>query len=176
MSGTRGARYGRLLLFATLLFGIFTMHTVGHPAEQGRTGTALTGSHAMDAAEAPDAGSMASDAMRAVDAVAGDATALAAAAAGPLAPDAMTAAGMAPPPDAGRPGRPAPMQGIDPMAVCLAVLSAWALALLTVLLVARRPADRPAAGAGARSPRMPRPPPPPRPRKAVLIGLSVLRI
>ncbi|MCM2414490.1 hypothetical protein [Streptomyces sp. RKAG290] len=183
MSGTRGARYGRLLLFATLLFGIFTMHTVGHPAEQGRTGTALTGSHAMnappapvDAADDPAAGSMASDAMTAVDAVAGDATALAATAAGPMAPAAMTAAGIAPPPDAGRPGRPAPMQGMDPMAVCLAVLSAWAVALLTVLLVARRTADRPAAGAGARSPQMPRPPPPPRPRNAVLIGLSVLRI
>nr|WTB30720.1 hypothetical protein OG781_15540 [Streptomyces sp. NBC_00830] len=27
------ATYGQLLLFAALLFGIFTMHTVGHPTE-----------------------------------------------------------------------------------------------------------------------------------------------
>ncbi|MFE7479287.1 hypothetical protein [Streptomyces sp. NPDC057552] len=30
---------GQLLLFAALLFGIFTMHTVGHPAEHGTPAT-----------------------------------------------------------------------------------------------------------------------------------------
>ncbi|MGC5001435.1 hypothetical protein [Streptomyces sp. DT203] len=31
MGPKRSATYGQLLLFAALLFGIFTMHTVGHP-------------------------------------------------------------------------------------------------------------------------------------------------
>ncbi|MBO0917247.1 DUF6153 family protein [Streptomyces laculatispora] len=144
MFGMRGARYGQLLLFAALLFGIFTMHTVGHPAEHSGQGTAaMTASHAT-----------AADAMAASHA---------------------TAAGTVHP-DARRPARPAPMQGMDPMTVCLAVLSVWGLALLTVLMVARRPADSVAGGAGTRSPWRPRPPPPPRPRKAVLTDLSVLRI
>ncbi|WP_210586888.1 DUF6153 family protein [Streptomyces sp. GESEQ-35] len=33
MAGTRRGTYGRLLLFAVLLLGVVTMHTVGHPAE-----------------------------------------------------------------------------------------------------------------------------------------------
>ncbi|ROQ71055.1 DUF6153 family protein [Streptomyces sp. NBC_01260] len=133
MFGMRGARYGQLLLFAALLFGIVTMHTVGHPAEHsGQGAAAMTASHA-------------------------------------------TAAGTVHP-DARRPARPAPMRGMDPMAVCLAVLSVWGLALLTVLMVARRPADSVAGGAGTRTSWRPRPPPPPRPRKAVLTDLSVLRI
>ncbi|MEU9203105.1 hypothetical protein [Streptomyces sp. NPDC048332] len=41
MSGTRSTTCGRLLLFAALLFGIFTMHTVGHPAEHSGPGLAM---------------------------------------------------------------------------------------------------------------------------------------
>lgn len=137
MSGTRSATCGRLLLFAALLFGIFTMHTVGHPAEHSGPGPAMpTSSHVMT---------------------------------GPV---------MAPGPAvAVRHGTPAPMPGMDPMSVCVAVLGTWGIALLTLWLVVRRYAVlRPGPGRG-RSPRMPRPPPPPpRPRKAVLTGLSVLRI
>ncbi|MFI9758215.1 DUF6153 family protein [Streptomyces sp. NPDC051963] len=33
MTGTRRGTYGRLLLFAVLLLGVVTMHTVGHPTE-----------------------------------------------------------------------------------------------------------------------------------------------
>ncbi|WNI25098.1 DUF6153 family protein [Streptomyces sp. ITFR-16] len=133
MSGTRSARYGRLLLFAALLFGIFTMHTVGHPAADHAP------EHSGTVASAPQ---MPSD----------------------------PAAGAA------APHHPAaPPHGMDPLAVCLAVLGVWGLALLTVLLLvpATRRAVGPLPGAGAApAVRVP----PPRPRKAALIGLSVLRI
>ncbi|MEV0782596.1 DUF6153 family protein [Streptomyces sp. NPDC050423] len=143
MFGTRSARYGQLLLFAALLFGIFTMHTVGHPAE-----------HSGQVAAATAAGATGVDAMTASPSEATQTTHL----------------------DHRRHDRPAPMRGMDPMAVCLAVLSVWGLALLTALMVARRPVGSAPRTAGARSSWRPRPPPPPRPRKAVLTGLSVLRI
>ncbi|MFF3175094.1 DUF6153 family protein [Streptomyces sp. NPDC057900] len=146
MSGTRSARYGQLLLFAALLFGIFTMHTVGHPAEHGGQGAGPASPHASHSMSM--AGAVSADAdTRAVNA------------------------------QARHPDRPAPMRGMDPMAVCLAVLSVWGLALLTALLVvARRPAGSLPRNSAARSARSPRPPPPPRPRKALLTDLSVLRI
>ncbi|MEU8701535.1 DUF6153 family protein [Streptomyces sp. NPDC048680] len=149
MFGTRSARYGQLLLFAALLFGIFTMHTVGHPAEHSGQGAAETAaSHSM----AASATGVDTTAMNATETT--DATRL----------------------DHPRHDSPAPMRGMDPMAVCLAVLSVWGLALLTALMVARRPVDRVPGTSPAREPWRPRPPPPPRPRKAVLTGLSVLRI
>ncbi|MFJ1924289.1 hypothetical protein [Streptomyces sp. NPDC088131] len=157
MFGTRSARYGQLLLFAALLFGIFTMHTVGHPAEHGGQGAADTAaSHSMTAA-ATGVGAMAMDAT---------------AASRPERPQATGTTQL----DHPRHDRPAPMGGMDPMAVCLAVLSVWGLALLAALMVARRPVDRVPGISPARAPWRPRPPPPPRPRKAVLTGLSVLRI
>ncbi|WP_406449474.1 hypothetical protein OG782_10135 [Streptomyces sp. NBC_00876] len=160
MSGTRCARFRQLLLFAALLFGIFTMHTAGHPSEHSGPGTAMTASD-----------------LTAVDMTAADLTALDMPAAHMQSADRAagdTAAPMTP--QAQRPVLPDPMRGMDPMAVCLAVLSVWGLALLAALLVVRRTAGRQPGSAGARSPRKPRPPPPPRPPKAVLIGLSVLRI
>lgn len=133
MSGTRGARCGRLLLFAALLFGIFTMHTVGHPAS----------------GHAPEHSGPVASAM-------------------PMPPD--------PGHEVAPPHHPAaPLHGMDPMAVCLAVLGVWGLALLTVLLLvpATRRTVGPLPGADAApAVRVP----PPRPRKAALIGLSVLRI
>ncbi|MFJ2088358.1 hypothetical protein ACIOEW_03740 [Streptomyces sp. NPDC087901] len=146
MSGPRSATYGQLLLFAALLFGIFTMHTVGHPSEHSGPGlTARAASHVMagpDAAVAPP---------------------------GPV---------MTPGPAAAvRHDSPAPQHGMDPMAVCLAVLATWGVALLILLSSVRRYAGRGLGQGRVRSLRMPRPPPPPpRPRKAVLTGLSVLRI
>ncbi|MFE9094324.1 hypothetical protein [Streptomyces sp. NPDC007264] len=40
-------RYGQLLLFAALLFGILTMHTLGHPSqhEAASSGTAVAAAH-----------------------------------------------------------------------------------------------------------------------------------
>ncbi|WNI32267.1 DUF6153 family protein [Streptomyces sp. ITFR-6] len=145
MFGTRSARYGQLLLFAALLFGIFTMHTVGHPAEHGGQGAGQPSSHAAHSMVMAGAASAGAD-TRAVNA------------------------------HAHHPDRPAPMRGMDPMAVCLAVLSVWGLALLTALLMARRPAGGLSRHTAARSQRSPRPPPPPRPRRALLTDLSVLRI
>lgn len=153
MFGTRSAGYGQLLLFAALLFGIFTMHTVGHPVEHSGQGAAETAaSHSM-AAAATGVDAMA--ASHAEHAERAEATHL---------------------DDDPRHDRPAPMRGMDPMAVCLAVLSVWGLTLLTALVVARRPVDGVPGTGGALSSWRPRPPPPPRPRKAVLTGLSVLRI
>ncbi|MFG2559853.1 hypothetical protein [Streptomyces sp. NPDC048496] len=42
------AMYGQLLLFAALLFGIFTLHTVGHPAEHSGHGAVVTADHVQD--------------------------------------------------------------------------------------------------------------------------------
>nr|WSW69577.1 DUF6153 family protein [Streptomyces sp. NBC_00995] len=136
MSGTRRATCGRLLLFAALLFGIFTMHTVGHPAEHSGAGPAMpAAAHAAAASVTPG------------------------------------------PSVAVRHGAPAPMPGMDPMSVCVAVLGAWGLALLILWRMVRRYAGPPPNPCRGRSPGEPRPPPPPpRPRKAVLTGLSVLRI
>ncbi|WP_328867294.1 DUF6153 family protein [Streptomyces sp. NBC_00304] len=147
MFGTRSTRYGQLLLFAALLFGIFTMHTVGHPAEHGGQGAGTASSHASHSMVMAGAASADAD-TRVVNA------------------------------DAHHPDRPTPMRSMDPMAVCLAVLSVWGLALLTALLMARRSAGGLSRNTAARSPWRPRPPPPPppRPRKALLTDLSVLRI
>uniref|UniRef100_A0AAU2VYC7 Uncharacterized protein n=1 Tax=Streptomyces sp. NBC_00008 TaxID=2903610 RepID=A0AAU2VYC7_9ACTN len=155
MFGTRSAGYGQLLLFAALLFGIFTMHTVGHPAEHGGQGAAAAMGNSR-AAPAPDGMSAAQDVTTASHAMAAPGTEST---------------------QLTQPGhRHPPTRGMDPMAVCLAVLSLWGLALLTALMAARLPAGSATGTAGARSPWRPRPPPPPRPRKAVLTGLSVLRI
>ncbi|WP_326735843.1 hypothetical protein [Streptomyces sp. NBC_01022] len=145
MAGTRGSTCGQLLLFATLLFGIFTMHTVGHPAEHGGPGLATRASHPH---------------------VMADAAGRPAPATQPL------------PAAALRHDPPAPMPGMDPMAVCLAVLGTWGLALVALLLLVRRYAGLGPGSAPPWSPLLsrPPPPPPPRPRKAVLTGLSVLRI
>ncbi|WP_328697065.1 DUF6153 family protein [Streptomyces sp. NBC_00342] len=145
MFGTRSTRYGQLLLFAALLFGIFTMHTVGHPAEHGGQGASTASSHASHSMVMAGAASADAD-TRVVN--------------------------------AHHPDRPAPMRSMDPLAVCLAVLSVWGLALLTALMAARRPTGSARGTAAARSPWRPRPPPPPPPRpcKALLTDLSVLRI
>ncbi|MFC8256239.1 hypothetical protein ACFUNF_00875 [Streptomyces sp. NPDC057291] len=42
MGPKRSATYGQLLLFAALLFGIFTMHTVGHPTGHHGRDTVMT--------------------------------------------------------------------------------------------------------------------------------------
>ncbi|MFF8963713.1 hypothetical protein ACF1BK_13310 [Streptomyces globisporus] len=140
---SRSVTYGQLMLFAALLFGIVTMHTVGHPAEHG-------GSAAMSAAPASSSASSASSSA--------------------------SSAGMgehsAP---HGSPGADAPMSGMDPLSVCLAVLGVWGLALVGSWLLGLRADGRP-LGTPVRAGflRVLRPnPPPPIP---VLASVSVLRI
>ncbi|MCI3270176.1 DUF6153 family protein [Streptomyces cylindrosporus] len=45
MAGPRRDTYGRLLLFAVLLLGVLTMHTLGHPSEQGSGSVSPVGVH-----------------------------------------------------------------------------------------------------------------------------------
>ncbi|MEU2095877.1 MULTISPECIES: hypothetical protein [Streptomyces albovinaceus subgroup] len=133
---SRGVTYGQLMLFAALLFGIVTMHTVGHPAEHG-------GSAAMSAASASSSAS---------PAAMGEHSA---------------------PHDS--PGADAPMSGMDPLSVCLAVLGVWGLALVGSWLLGLRADGRPLGtpvGAGLLRVLRPNPPPP----ISVLASVSVLRI
>ncbi|WP_435854103.1 hypothetical protein [Streptomyces parvus] len=128
--------YGQLMLFAALLFGIVTMHTVGHPAEH-------SGSAGISAASASTSAS----------------------------PDAM---GEHPAPH-DSPGADAPMSGMDPLSVCLAVLGVWGLALVGSWLLGLRAVGRPLGtpvGAGLPHALRPNPPPP----ISVLASVSVLRI
>lgn len=129
---------GRLLLCATLLLGIVTMHSLGHPAENGSSH--MPGDAVMAAATAPvDHG------MRATTTVEPRADA------------------------------PASHGGMDPMSVCLAVLSVWAIALLAVGLVSGRIATL-ASSALARLPHALWPRPPPRSARTRLAQLSLMRV
>lgn len=128
--------YGQLVLFAALLFGIVTMHTVGHPAEH-------SGSTGMPTASASVSASPAAMAEH--------------------------------PSPHGSPGADAPMSGMDPLSVCLAVLGAWGLALVGSWLLGLRADGRPLGtpvGAGLLRALRANPPPP----ISVLAGISVLRI
>ncbi|MDP9948902.1 MULTISPECIES: hypothetical protein [Streptomyces] len=54
---SRGVSCGQLVLFAALLFGIVTMHTVGHPAEHGGRAASLSSAGpAADPSAGPAAG------------------------------------------------------------------------------------------------------------------------
>ncbi|MFE7324906.1 hypothetical protein ACFU8W_08020 [Streptomyces sp. NPDC057565] len=116
MSPKCSAMYGYLLLFAALLFGLFTMHTVGYPAEHGGHEAVVTMDHLRD----------------------------------------QEAQGVQPASSTTEPSAkhssvpPTPMgDGMNPMAVCLAVLGAWGLALLAGRLMARRAAEHLLVAAGA---------------------------
>ncbi|MFE6981241.1 hypothetical protein [Streptomyces griseus] len=144
MAGTArsgSGTFGRLMLLAALLFGIVTMHTVGHPAEHSAASSAATTSTAAAEHMVP-----------------------AAPVAGPSHPSAH-----------GSSGSDAPMSGMDPLSVCLAVLGVWGLALVGAWLLGLR-ADRRPLGTpvGAGLPRVLRPNPPP--PISVLASVSVLRI
>ncbi|MFF2701707.1 hypothetical protein ACFVUQ_25515 [Streptomyces cyaneofuscatus] len=139
--------YGQLLLLAALLFGIVTMHTVGHPAAE----------HAPSAAVPV---SVPASVPVPVPVPVSDAVAM------PVAPS--DAAHSSP--------EHSPMSGMDPLSVCLAVLGAWGLALIGAwLLLGLRPDGRPLGtpvGAGPLRVLRPNPPPP----ISVLASVSVLRI
>jgi len=95
-------RYGRLMLFAVLLFGVVTMHTLGHPSEQGMS------SHGSPAVIAHRAHEPAHEPAHAP--VQQSVTAVV-----------VTAAAIA---------ETSPMSGMDPLSLCLAVLGAFTLVLL----------------------------------------------
>ncbi|MCX4551490.1 hypothetical protein OG204_09425 [Streptomyces sp. NBC_01387] len=170
----RSTRGGQLLLFAALLFGIVMMHTVGHPAQDGApmTGTVMAGAGMpevrADGARMPEARMPEArmPEVRMPEAHPAAAPAMAPAAAHPPTAPVPHAA----PVRAHRQHTEhAPHQPLmDPMSVCLAVLVAWAAALLL-----RHPAGRPAAVAATPLLRALWPNPPP---LAPPLGrLSVLR-
>ncbi|TLQ42360.1 hypothetical protein [Streptomyces marianii] len=138
MSGQRGttAWCGRVLLFAALLLGIVTMHTLDHPVEH--SSAHMPGSRVMTAASMPA--------------------------------DTMEPTATHTP----RADVPAPLGGMDPMPVCLAVLTVWTIALLAGASSCR-PADL-TASALARLWHALWPIPPPDGRRTLLAQLSVLRI
>lgn len=144
--------YGQLMLFAALLFGIVTMHTVGHPAEHGGSSSStpamtehLTQAQAPGRDQAP----------------------------GLVPVPGVADAQQSPPHDS--PGSGAPMSGMDPLSVCLAVLGVWGLALVGSWLFGLRADGRPlGTPVGAGLLRVLRPIPPP--RISVLASVSVLRI
>lgn len=198
---TNGGRAGRLLLLVALLFGIATMHTVGHPTQpDGPSYAASSAGHPADgdpqspdghhpgrltgvpSAEAPGApraqhSAPASDgASHSSLAPAGaDLTSVV------LAGASLTGAEGEAAPDHG-PGGPASGHGahgddhgMDPSMVCLAVLGAWGIVLVLSggWWWGGQGARPPTRGAGVRIRRTLRPnPPPPR---TLLAQLSVLR-
>ncbi|MDW4917839.1 hypothetical protein [Streptomyces californicus] len=205
---SRGVSCGQLVLFAALLFGIVTMHTVGHPAEHGGRAASLSSAGpATDSSAGPAAGPSAGPAAVIAEdlsaifvahsspatmegfpsvtvegfssaAVMTDASA--AVAAHPPAADTATTASPSSPGTAHTPGHgsggDAPMSGMDPLSVCLAVLGAWGLALLATWLLLGLRADGRRLGApvGAGLLRASRPNPPP--SISVLAAVSVLRM
>nr|WP_269854590.1 hypothetical protein [Streptomyces sp. RPT161] len=113
----------RLLLFAALLFGIFTMHTIGHPAMPAMPGMSAAAESVPAAASVP--------AGETVQAAESGPTAPVAAPGRPAPPSAAAPAAQAPSP--GHDRHPQPAHSMDPLSVCLAVLGAWGSALLAVL-------------------------------------------
>ncbi|MFJ4708146.1 hypothetical protein ACIP6I_25295 [Streptomyces anulatus] len=155
---SRSVTYGQLMLFAALLFGIVTMHTVGHPAEHGGSSAsapAMT-EHLPQAPGQAQVPTRTAGALPAQDPAPGVADAQ-----------------QSPPHDS--PGSGAPMSGMDPLSVCLAVLGVWGLALVGSWLLGLRAGRRPlGTPVGAGLLRALRPIPPP--RISVLASVSVLRI
>ncbi|MCX5302726.1 hypothetical protein OG304_04570 [Streptomyces sp. NBC_00160] len=129
---------GRLLLCAALLLGIVTMHSLGHPAENGSSH--LPGNAVMAAALSSVEHAM-----------------------GPTASVEHQR------------HAPDPLGGMDTLSVCLAVLSVWAIALLTVGPLFQRTAAF-AASALAHLPHAMWPMPPPRSARTRLAQLSLMRI
>ncbi|WP_327356558.1 hypothetical protein [Streptomyces sp. NBC_01304] len=179
-------RWGQLLLFAALLFGIFAMHTLGHPV--GHAGASSSSGHEVAAAAAGGHEVVPAAAGHSSRVAAGHGSQVAAGhqqvrvtTSGPDAPamnmqDAPATAGSPVHGEAAGPvvsGPDVPVHGMDPMTVCLAVLGAFTLALLVA--AALLPGTAPAPSAPRAPPLRALWPaaPPPRSR---LSRLSVLRI
>ncbi|MDI3404162.1 DUF6153 family protein [Streptomyces cavernicola] len=141
-----GGALAHLLLVVTLAFGVFVMHTAGHPDES--SGAAMSvGAHASHGATAPDMA---------------------------MPDDVMTAAVAHEAANAQHASADAPLSGMamDMTSLCVAVLGVWAFAALLYAAFTRRPAwpaDLLARTVVALRPNAP----PPRPD---LTQLSVLRI
>ncbi|MGA4842378.1 hypothetical protein [Streptomyces sp. G45] len=154
MAPRRTTTASRLLLLAALLFGLVTMHTLGHPREHGGgPEVAHGGSHATaTAAHAPRHAPENGRADEPEHAPAGERKAA----------------------TADQPAPPSPGTGMDPLSLCLAVLGA----ALTFALLRRATATASGALLLVRGPTglldalRPNPPPP----RALLSRLSVLRI
>ncbi|MGW3178469.1 hypothetical protein ACWDD9_04310 [Kitasatospora sp. NPDC001119] len=147
-----------LLLLAALLFGIVTMHTLGHPGG-GHGGHGGSGGH-------EGAGTHASAVHQAHPA--------AAVHHGPAAAPMEAASAVDPALSAASAVDPTIAGGMDPMAVCLAVLAGWTLVLLLAGPLLRRSGDA-AAEVRARLLRAVRALPPPGGGRILLTRLSVLR-
>ncbi|MFC8429616.1 hypothetical protein [Streptomyces sp. NPDC057253] len=144
-----GGALGYLLLVAALTFGVFAMHTMGHPEHSSGPVTVGT-SHAVLGTHQGDMGRGAAEARTSADP-------MAEADHGAVSPTAPTAYG--------------PMTGMDVLSVCLAVLTGWLLWLF-LRAVARRKERLTALLARAMAVLPPLPPPP----RPLLAQLSVLRI
>ncbi|MFG2646610.1 hypothetical protein [Streptomyces sp. NPDC048436] len=160
------ANGGQLLLLAALLFGIVTMHTLGHPTGHGGGTERAAGQHGMSTADSGHARVPA----------AMDAGAHVRPGAGQPLPGAIPSshARTAPAANVASASVPAGMAGMDPLSVCLAVLAG-----LTLLLLLRAGLLRPGGFAVPPRPLAPaadglRPDPPP--PRILLSHLSVLRI
>ncbi|MGW1218624.1 hypothetical protein ACWD6O_29660 [Streptomyces californicus] len=202
---SRGVSCGQLVLFAALLFGIVTMHTVGHPAEHG--GRAASLSSAGPAAD-PSAGpaaviaedlsaifvahsspatmegfpSVTAESFSAVivEGFSSAAVMTDASAADAAHPSAADTASPSSPGTAHTPGHDsggdAPTSGMDPLSVCLAVLGAWGLALLATWLLLGLRADGRRLGAPVGAGLLRASRPNPPPSISVLAAVSVLRM
>ncbi|MFE0178647.1 hypothetical protein ACFWZ2_40730 [Streptomyces sp. NPDC059002] len=155
MATTRGRTgHGQLLLLAALLFGIVTMHTLGHPSgghESGPTGAATATGASAAMAHEMGAAPVAHGPGRGAD---GDGDRV------------LRVASPVPEPHDG--------MAMDPLSVCLAVLGAFTLALLVragLLRPGGTLARFPGPGRLLHALR-PQPPPP----RTLLSRLSVLRI
>nr|BFD89782.1 hypothetical protein KitaXyl93_11420 [Kitasatospora sp. Xyl93] len=160
----------RLLLLAALVLGLVTMHTLGHPGG-GHGGAVGAGGHEGAGTHASATHGYAMGASATHGYAMGASAVLPAAGAahhGPaVEPAAVTAAARAT-------ADPAAPGGMDPMTVCLAVLSGWTLLLLLVGPLLRRSGDA-AADVRARLLRAVRALPPPGGGRLLLTRLSVLR-
>ncbi|MFD6970750.1 hypothetical protein [Streptomyces sp. NPDC059949] len=186
----RAAQGPRLLLLAALLLGIVTMHTLGHPTEShamedGAAARSVASAGSSDpaaqsgarhtpalppSARAPEHGRAAphEPARGPVDEPVHDPVA------NPVDEPARAAAADAASPTASQWGSPAPGTGMDPMTVCLAVLTGLVLLLLGGGLAGTR--DTAPPGGASRTPgRSGGGPDPPSPRE-LLTRLAVLRI
>ncbi|MEU0388403.1 hypothetical protein [Streptomyces chartreusis] len=141
-----GGAFGYLLLIAALTFGVFAMHTMGHPEHSSGPGTggashAVVGTHQGDMAQVPGETRTSTE------------------------PVAMADHGaVAPAPDG-------PMTGMDVLSVCVAVLTGWLLWLF-LCTAARRKEGLTALLARAMAVLRPLQLPP----RPLLAQLSVLRI
>lgn len=198
-NGTRSAGYGqRLLLLAALLFGIVTMHTVGHPSGSHGTPEAsgvhgMPGMHEASGMPGVHGGSVSESSAHLesgahfVSGARDKSSALPESGAHnessariestahnkSAAHSESTAHDKSAAHNAST--APSGSTGMDPLSVCLAVLVAWGAALLVrLLLAARSPGSRPAPATVARLPHALWPNPPP--TRTALARLSVLRI